>query len=112
MALLARFRKQQASLKNLTTVVNEMQDFLLEFSRELSANPIVNGELIEAVELNSTTATLVRHGLGFQPRGVLSVKKLASFHVFEDSTAENPDPRQFVALKTSSGIQTVNLWVF
>lgn len=109
---LLSFRKQIARPDNVSGVVNEANDSIAEIVRSLNANAIVNGVFLSDVELNSTSATLVRHGLGYVARGFIVVDKIASFHVYRDTTSTNTNDRQFIALRTSSGTQTVSLWVF
>lgn len=109
---LLNFRKQIARNDNVSGVLNETIEGIAEIARTLNASPILNGVLLFEIELNSTSATLVRHGLGYVARGFIVVDKTASFHVYRDTTATNTNDRQFIALRTSSGTQTVSLWVF
>jgi hypothetical protein len=60
----------------------------------------------------STTASAVAHNLGFKPRGFLCVNPSASFNVYEDTVAINPDATKFIMLRTSAGSYTVALIIF
>lgn len=101
-------------IKNPAEVVqpfNEFQDDVQGIVRQLNDNPLVSGVLIRDVAL-STVASLVLHGLGFEPNGWFAVNKTASFDIFEDATADNPDRKQFLNLRTSASSYTVNILIF
>ena len=81
---------------NVSTFVNSVLDI-----------PILNGRLIEDVDLTSSE-TLVEHKLGRNYRGWIIVDKNAQQDVWV--SAENLTER-FLRL-TAAGTVTVSLWVF
>lgn len=106
------FRKQRINeASQVTQPFNELQDEIQTITRTLNSNPIVSGNFFSSVQL-STTPNLVRHSLGFEPNGWLAVNKTASFDIYEDTAASNPDRTQFIALRTSAGSYTLNLIIF
>lgn len=106
------FRKQLAITDEAVKgVLNEAQDSVLEVVRLLNAQALVTGLLKTGVSL-STTASLVRHDLGYEARGFIVVDKTASIDVYRDTSATNPDAKSFIALRTASGSGTVSLWIF
>jgi hypothetical protein len=60
----------------------------------------------------STTARPVAHNLGYICRGFVVVKKTASFDVYEDSAAANPDSKRYAMLRTSAGTESVTILFF
>lgn len=106
------FKKQLVTNQSQTIdVLNETQEQTAEIVRQLNLIPILSGVFQESVTL-STTATLIRHGLGFEPRGWIATNKQASFDVYEDTSVSNPDRTQFIYLVTSSGSYNVNILFF
>lgn len=106
------FKKQLvSSVEALTNTVNEIQDEILNVIQSLNSNKLIGSVFFESVQI-STTPALVRHSLGFEPNGWLAVNKTASFDIYEDTAASNPDRTQFIALRTSAGSYTLNLIIF
>lgn len=106
------FKKQLAiKPEGLPDIVNEIQDSLLEVVRKLNLEPLISGVFKQDVAL-TTTASLVLHDLGFEPRGWLVLNKQADFEIYEDTSVSNPERRRFLALRTNSGSYTVNLYIF
>lgn len=106
------FKVQRAFADNqVKDALNETQDSLAEIVRKLNLEPLINGVFLPNVAL-STTATLIRHQLGYEPRGWLVLNNEASFDVYKDTSVTNSSPTTFIALRTSSGSYTVNLYIF
>lgn len=106
------YRKQLAlSDEQIVDSFNDAQDGILDLVRNLNLSAIIKGSLFTSISL-STTASLIRHGFGYEARGFIVVDKTASVDVYRDTSATNPDSRQFIALRTASGSATVSLWIF
>lgn len=106
------FKKQVVSKPPDTPgVLNDVQDSCLEIVRGLNSLPLSQSILLINVGL-STTAVPVAHNLGYRARGFICVNPTASFSVFEDTVASNPDSTRFIMLRTSTGSYTVSLIIF
>ena len=106
------FKKQVVSKPADTIgVLNDVQDSCLEIVRGLNSSALNQSILLTNVSL-STTAVPVPHNLGYQARGFICVNPNASFNVFEDTTAANPDSTRFIMLRTSTGSYVVSLIIF
>lgn len=106
------FKVQRAFADNqVKDALNETQGYIAEIVRELNLEPFISGVFLTNVTL-STTANLIRHDLGYEPRGWLVLNKQASFDVYKDTSVTISNPTAFIALRTSSGSYTVNLYIF
>lgn len=86
---------------------NRLQGNIQEFFKQLTSNPLLDGNLIEDVAV-STTAVEVNHGLGREPVGYITVKADANVTIY-DTTSTTPK----VTLKlTASATATVSLYIF
>lgn len=111
MANIFSIKKSIATKDTAADAVNALQNDLVGVMTQLTQS-IGNQFVLVQDAVISTTATPVAHSLQRPARGFIVVKKTASFDVFQDSVAVNPDPNSFVMLSTSSGTQTVSLLFF
>lgn len=93
--------------QNLT--LPQMQSTWAAALNPILTNPIVNGRLIEGVELINGT-TVINHGLGRNLRGWIIVSIDAAATVY-DNQATNQMSQLTLSL-TSSAAANCNLWVF
>lgn len=106
------FKKQVVSKPADTPgVLNDVQDSCLEIVRGLNSLPLNQSILLTNVSL-STTAVPVPHNLGYQARGFICVNPTASFDIYEDTIASNPDNTKFIMLRTSAGSYSVSIIIF
>lgn len=106
------FKKQIARQPaDCPDVLNDVQDSCLEIVRGLNSLPLNHSVFVTNVSL-STTAAAVAHNLGYRVRGFICVNPSASFDVYEDTVAINPDATRFIMLRTSAGSYTVSLIIF
>lgn len=106
------FKKQVITSKEqVVDAINETQEQTSEIVRQLNNNDVLNSVFFSNVFL-STSATLVRHGLGYEPRAWIATNKQANIEVFEDTSIANPDRTQFIYLVTSSGSYDLNILFF
>lgn len=111
MAVTFTIKKQIATKDDAFDAVNNLQSDLITVMTQLSQSVALQMQLITDVSLG-TTAKLIAHNLGYVCRGFIVVNCTASFDVYRDTSLSNPDPQRFIALRTSTGTQTVNLLVF
>ena len=87
------------------------RDLLVKYGdalRELQGLPLLDGHLIEDIELTAATREIVQHGLGRKLRGYVVVKRNAGVSVYD----EVPDrPQDELWLQAASNV-TISLWVF
>lgn len=106
------FKKQVVSKPAETPgVLNDVQDSCLEIVRGLNSLPLNQSILLTNVSL-STTAVPVPHNLGYRARGFICVNPTASFDIYEDTIATNPDNTKFIMLRTSAGSYSVSIIIF
>lgn len=106
------FKKQLVTMQDqVSGVLNEVQDGILDIVNKLNDNRLNGSVFLEDVEI-STTSRLIRHGLGFEPTGWIICNPKAAYTVYEDTTASNPNRREFLNLLASSGSDTVNIIIF
>lgn len=82
---------------------------VIEFLKQISSIEIIDGQLLEAVEL-TTSGQRISHRLGRKARGFFLVDSSADVRVFRDSTL-SVDSTLYLPLQASSAC-TVTLWVF
>ena len=92
-------------------VLNDVQDSCLEIVRGLNGIPLNQSVFLTNVAL-TTTSSAVAHNLGYKARGFICVNPSASFDIYEDTIASNPDSTRFIMLRTSAGSYTVSLIIF
>lgn len=111
MAVTFTIKKQIATKDDAFDAVNNLQSDLITVMTQLTQLVATQMQLITGVSIKAT-ATLVAHNLGYECRGFVVVNKTASFDVYRDVVATNPDPLRYIMLRTSAGTQTVSLLVF
>lgn len=84
------------------------QDRVEELLRLLAGNPLLDGVLIENIELDSATVNHVLHQLGREPRGWIIVRKNA-YALDAEITATTDDKK--LAIEVTKDV-TVSMWVF
>ena len=104
-------KKQIAGKDNAADAINALQIDLVGVMSQLTSLVSSSMILLQNVTLSATAAPVL-HNFGYVCRGFIVVDATASFDVYRDSTASNPDPNRFIMLRTSSGSQTVNLILF
>lgn len=90
--------------------VNDMGrslSFAIQQINDLVTTP---GRLVTATL--TTTPRPIAHNLGYIYKGFVVVKKVASFDVYEDAAAANPDSKRYAMLRTSAGTQSVTILFF
>lgn len=112
MAITFTIKKQIANKDTVADALNALQVDLVGVMTQLTASIGNQLVFIQDVTLTDTAATAVAHFLQRTLRGFIVVDKTASFDVYRDASASNPDPLRYVMLRTSSGTQTVSLLVF
>jgi hypothetical protein len=71
---------------------------------------ILDGTLIEDIELEANTDKVVNHGLGREPRGWFVVEKnISGWAVGEVNPSDNRDKELILQ---AGGAQTISIWVF
>ena len=94
----------------MARVFNNAQDHVESVMDPVLNSAIIDGVIIEDVDLVSGSFTSVEHKLGRKPRGYLVIRKSAAETVYEDA-GDYDNRKLFIKLK-ASGTVTVNLWVF
>lgn len=74
----------------------------------LDQNPMFNGAVLED-QVITTSGTEVAHKLGRAWRGFVVIKKTGAAIIYNQPSV---DEAKFMNLVSSSGTQTVSLWVF
>jgi len=90
--------------------VDRLQYRLEETLKPVTDSSIVDGVLIEDIDLASGTSTKIAHKLGRKLRGWIVVGRTAAQHVYDENAGET-DLDEFLHL-TAGGTVTVNVWVF
>ena len=91
------------------TQLQQVQGHIDEWSKQFEL-PILDGQLIESIDLTSASVVSVNHGLGREIRGWFVVKQGASATIWAVEANQTLPLRQLV-LSTSADV-TVSLWVF
>jgi hypothetical protein len=94
----------------MARVFNTAQDHVESVINPVLASAIIDGVVLEDIDLVSTGFTSIEHKLGRKPRGYLVIRKSAAETVYED--AGDYDNRKLFMKLRASGSVTVNLWVF
>jgi len=90
--------------------IQKLQYRLEETLRPITDAAIIDGRLIEDIDLASGTSTKIAHKLGRKLRGWIVVGRDAAQHVYDENSGKT-DLGSFVHL-TAGGTVTVNVWVF
>ena len=94
----------------MARVFNSAQDHIESVINPVLDSAIIDGVILEDIDLVSTGFTSVEHKLGRKPRGYLVIRKSAAETVYED--VGDYDNRKLYIKLRASGAVTVNLWVF
>ena len=94
----------------MSRVFNNAQDHIESVLNPVLNSAIIDGIILEDVDLVSGSFTSVEHKLGRKPRGYLVIRKSAAETVYEN--AGDYDNRKLFMKLRASGSVTVNLWVF
>ena len=94
----------------MARVFNCAQDHIESVINPVLDSAIIDGVILEDIDLVSTGFTSVEHKLGRKPRGYLVIRKSAAQTVYED-VGDYDNRKLFIKLR-ASGTVTVNLWVF
>lgn len=106
MASIKSFKKTSFTDDNLQRLQNNVETF----SAPIVNSQIIDGVLIENVELATGSTNIIDHKLGRKPLGYFVVKKNANANIW-DSQSTNDRPSLTLELLTSATV-TVNLWIF
>lgn len=90
--------------------LRQLQDSLDAVLNIIRGKQIIDGRLIEDIEL-STTALNINHGLDNEVRGWIVVKKNANADVYEATSASTDLPKKQLKLIATAAV-TISLWVF
>ena len=94
----------------MSRVFNNAQDHIESVINPILASAIIDGVILEDIDLVSGSFTDIEHKLGRKPRGYLVIRKSAAQTVYEE--AGDYDNRKLFMKLRASGSVTVNLWVF
>lgn len=89
--------------------INKVQEYVGLALRPLLANPLLDGLLLEDVEL-ANGVTEVPHKLGRELRGWLIVRQDANASIWDSQTAHTR--RNVSLMLNASAAVTVSIWVF
>lgn len=114
MAKINSFKKATAqSSEDLVRLFNLLQANIEKALTPVMRTPILDGVLLENVNLVSGAVNKVEHKLGRKVRGYLIVSNStpASIYDYLNNTAYDSQRDVYLSLSTSASC-TVNLWVF
>lgn len=94
----------------MARVFNTAQDHVESVINPVLAAAIIDGIILEDIDLVSGSFTSIEHKLGRKPRGYLVIRKSAAQTVYEE--VGDYDSRKLFLKLRASGTVTVNLWVF
>ncbi|HAT63657.1 MAG TPA: hypothetical protein DCS66_03510 [Flavobacteriaceae bacterium] len=94
----------------MARVFNNAQDHVEEVLTPVTNSVIIDGIILEDIDLVSGSFTSIEHKLGRKPRGYIVIRKSAAQTVYED--VGDYDSRKLFLKLRASGSVTVNLWVF
>ena len=91
--------------------LNRVQDKVEDFARGVQLGGIINGRLVENVELIANQTNMVYHGLGRRYKGyiVVSINEKVVVQVVD---AANLSPEKYIPLTVVTYPATASLWVF
>ena len=91
--------------------LNRVQDKVEDFARGVQLGGIINGRLVENVELIANQTNMVYHGLGRRYKGyiVVSINEKVVVQVVD---ADNLSPEKYIPLTVVTYPATASLWVF
>lgn len=88
--------------------IQRLQDALSKVFNAIQTKQILDGRLVEDIEIVSGTVTELDHGLQRPVRGWIVVEKNANAVVW---TSESEIPNRTLNLNTSANV-TISLWIF
>ena len=94
----------------MARVFNTAQDHVESVITPVLNSVIIDGVILEDIDLVSGSFTSIEHKLGRKPRGYLIIRRSTAQTVYED--AGDYDNRKLFLKLRASGSVTVNLWVF
>ena len=94
----------------MARVFNSAQDHVESVINPVLDSAVIDGVILEDIDLVSGSFTSVEHKLGRKPRGYLVIRKSAAETVYED-VGDYDNRKLFIKLRASGSV-TVNLWVF
>lgn len=89
-------------------VINAIQDNVETALRPILKNPLLDGRLIEGIDITVGEACTVEHGLGRNLRGWFVVSPNASSNVWETASAL---PTKTLILNASANVR-ISVWIF
>lgn len=87
--------------------IAEIQRNIDDYTRQLSINPFLTGNLIKGVVV-TTASVRVNHGLDREFQGYIITNKTANANVYR---LDGGDPTKEIILDSSATV-TVDIWVF
>lgn len=90
--------------------VRILQDSVASSFKQVASKEILEGKLVDSVEIPTGGVVQVPHGLSRAPRGWIVTRKSANADIW-DSQTENTTPSRTLALNSSATV-TISLWVF
>ena len=99
------FKTIQSKDPDLNKVQDNIKFYLDQFNSRL-----LNGLIVEAVELDAAATVEVSHKLGRAYQGWIILDQNGSAIIWRDAGSSS-DKTKFLPLKTSADV-TVNIWVF
>lgn len=103
---LRKFERVPTNDLTLNRIQERVEDALLPVTGSI----ILDGKIINDVDLASGTTSIVSHNLGRNIKGWIVISKNAAQHIY-DVQSLNDNQDRFLYL-TASGTVTVSLWVF
>lgn len=104
--MLSLFRKITLS----TAALQKFQENVRSSVDSIVACPIIDGVLLEKVELKSATTTYINHKLGRKPQGWLIVRQRGNSIIW-DLQDNNKNKTSTLALACSADV-IVDVWIF
>ena len=91
--------------------LNRVDDKVEDFARGVQLGGIINGRLVENVELIANQTNMVYHGLGRRYKGyiVVSINEKVVVQVVD---ADNLSPEKYIPLTVVTYPATASVWVF
>ena len=105
-----RYRHGDANQPVSGEQLDRIQDSIEELFEELATIEIIDGVLVEDIEMFTGTTKLVPHALGKKFKGWIIVRQDANVTINEVPSS-GPSRRSHVAL-VSNGDVKISLWVF
>lgn len=104
--------KLPSKIVSQNIALNRWQEQALRLFKDVTGKTILDGELVEDVELVGSSYKHVSHGLGRKVRGWIIVASDADTSGVYGAQADNDFPETTLYLYNSGSTATVSLWVF